>query len=100
MERMVSTKSNNYSAFMGLVLFLLFQSVSHGAEIVGGIRLGASQTDNVFLSSAPDEIDDIVYQVSPFFDFLSESPKLDANVRYAFDWYRYADLDTTSKFHR
>ena len=32
--------------------------------------------------------------------FVHESPQLDANAEYAFDWYRYSDLKTTSNYHR
>jgi len=100
MVRTDSTKSSKYSTVLGFVLLFSLSSLSWGAEIGGGISVGASRTDNVFLATSPDEIDDIVYQASPFFNFLHESPQLDANVRYTFDWYRYADLDTTSKYHR
>ena len=100
MERMVSMKTNRCAALAGLVLSVSLPSVSLGGEFGGGIKIGVSQTDNVFLVSSPDEIDDIVYQATPFLTFLHESPGLDANVRYSFDWYRYSDLDITSKFHK
>lgn len=83
-----------------LATFGLLPLVCFAAEIGGGIRVGASHTDNVFLVTSPDEVDDIVYQATPFLNITHESPQLDADVNYTFDWYRYADLKATSKYHR
>ena len=93
-------KNNKRRASLRLVLFCLMPAASVGADISGGIRVGASHTDNVFLATSPNEIDDVVYQASPWLSLVHESPQLDANAEYAFDWYRYSDLKTTSNYHR
>jgi uncharacterized protein (PEP-CTERM system associated) len=81
------------------VVVCVLPMASFAGDFGGGVRIGISQIDNVFLVTSPNEIDDIVYQASPFLSFLHESPTLDANLDYTFDWYRYADLDATSKWH-
>ena len=75
-------------------------SVTAGAEFEGGISAGVSYTDNVLLDVSPTEVDDIIYQASPFFSLAHESPNFDANVSYSFDWFRYSDFKSTSKYHR
>jgi uncharacterized protein (PEP-CTERM system associated) len=102
---MGSTKRR--SAISGMAVFLrsslvvvcMLPMASFAGEFGAGVRVGVSKIDNIFLVASPDEIDDIVYQASPFLSFLHESPNLDANLDYTFDWYRYADLDTTTKWH-
>ena len=84
---------------LALALACLLPAASLAAEVGGGIRVGVSYTDNVFLDTAP-EIDDVIFQATPFISLVHESPNWDANVSYEFDWYRYSDLKTTSKFHR
>jgi len=96
----VLMRNASWIATTGALIFFLASPVSESAEIDGGIRVGASHTDNVFLATTPDEIDDIVFQASPFFSLLHESPQFDANVVYTFDWFRYSDLKSTSNFHR
>ncbi|MBU2676966.1 MAG: hypothetical protein KJP16_07760, partial [Gammaproteobacteria bacterium] len=78
----------------------MLSTASFGAEVGGGIRVGASHSDNVLLGPSSDELDDVIYQASPWLSFVHESPQLDANAEYAFDWYRYSDLSTTSNYHR
>ena len=75
-----------------LAMFGLLPFVCFAADIGGGIRVGVSHTDNVFLATSPNEIDDIVYQASPSLSFVHESPQLDANLNYTFDWFRYDEL--------
>lgn len=82
-----------------VVLVLLLQSMAFSAEIEGELRIGVSYTDNVLLQRAPNEIDDIVYQASPWLSVLHESPRLDADLRYGFEWYRYVDQEIDSTFH-
>ncbi len=80
---MDSMNRNRRVGSAGLVLLFLIPSVSLGAEFGGGIRIGVSHTDNVFLSVSPNEIDDIVYQASPWLSFIHESSQLDANCMRA-----------------
>ncbi|MDH3282421.1 MAG: TIGR03016 family PEP-CTERM system-associated outer membrane protein, partial [Gammaproteobacteria bacterium] len=82
-----------------MALIYLLPASGLGADIGGAIRLGVSQTDNVFLSTSPDEVDDVVMQASPSLSIVHKSPNLDANLEYTFDWYRYSDSKTTSKYH-
>ena len=94
------TKNNNKLLSVScLALACLLPMSGLAAEVGAGIRVGASYTDNVYLSTAP-EIDDVIFQASPFFSLVHESPNWDANVDYTFDWYRYSDLKTTKNFHR
>ena len=92
-------KNNSFLSVSCLALACLLPAAGLGAEVGGGIRVGASYTDNVFLDTAP-EIDEVIFQASPFLNLVHESPNWDANVNYAFNWYRYSDLKTTSKYHR
>ncbi len=106
MEHTDLTKSNNPLMKPRQVTRLLLASVallpclSVAAEINGGIQVGASRTDNVLLAVSPGEVDDIVYQASPFFSLVHQTPKLDVNANYTFNWYRYSDLGTSSRYHR
>lgn len=81
-------------------MLCLLPTATIGADIGAGIRVGASHSDNVLLGPSSDELDDVIYQASPWLSFVHESPQLDANAEYAFDWYRYSDLSTTSNYHR
>lgn len=83
-----------------IILVSSFGSTAVSAgELTGSLAAGVSYTDNVLLTASPGEIDDLVYWVSPTVNFLHESPQLDANLRYRFDWYQYDELNTTSSFH-
>jgi uncharacterized protein (PEP-CTERM system associated) len=90
----------NKQAIALLLAGIVSATASHGAEIGGDIRVGVSRTDNVFLATSPEEIDDIVYQATPHLTINHTSPGFDAYLDYTFDWYRYSDLSTTNKFHR
>ena len=81
-------------------LFYCGQGLTQGAEFHGGIRVGALNTDNVFLVPAPDETDETIYQVSPSLSLDYENQRINASVRYQFDWYDYSDLDTPNEYHR
>jgi hypothetical protein len=97
---MDSTKGSRWVTSVGFTVLSLLPSLAFTAEVTASIRAGASHTDNVFLATSPDQIDDIVYQASPSLGFIHESPQLDARLNYTFDWFRYDDLKTTSKYHR
>lgn len=99
-ETMDLAKKNKLILALYSASVVLLPSVTFSADVEVGVRLGASQTDNVFLNTSPNEIDDIVYQVSPFLNVVHESPNFDANVEYTFDWFRYSDLKVTSEYHR
>lgn len=94
-----STKRSSFAAAISVLLVCQLPLVAHGAEVGGGIEIGVSHTDNVFLATSPDEVDDIVYQASPFLTYAYESPTFDANLDYTFDWFKYSDVDSTSKYH-
>ena len=81
-----------------IATILASQSV-RAAEYEGGIQVGVSNTDNVFLATEPFTEDDNVLRASPFFSFEHRSPGLDATANYAFDWYRYTDLKQESSYH-
>ena len=76
------------------------QVSAQGAEFHGGIQVGVLRTDNALLAPSPDEIDDTVYQASPYFDLSYENQRITTNIQYGFDWFDYSDLGTSGKFHR
>jgi uncharacterized protein (PEP-CTERM system associated) len=76
------------------------QGFAQGAEFDGGIQAGVRNTDNVFLVPSPDEMDDTIYQVSPYLNLTYENQRVNASLRYQFDWYDYSDLGTSNEFHR
>jgi hypothetical protein len=86
---------------VGVCILVVPNAVNaQGTEFHGGIQVGARNTDNVYLVSSPDEIDDTIYQVSPFLDLSFENQRINAEVSYRFDWYDYSDLGTSNEFHR
>lgn len=95
-----SMKIARYLARTAAILACAMPVCVSAADVGGGIRIGASHSDNVFLATTPNEIDDIIYQASPYLTILHTSPGFDANFDYTFDWYRYSDLDSTTRFHR
>jgi hypothetical protein len=76
------------------------QVLAKGVEFEGGIQMGVSNTDNALLAPSPDELDDTAYQISPFLSLVYANQRIEANVRYEFDWYKYSELDATNEFHR
>ena len=94
-----SARTLRHLILAGLVAGSLAPSDTYGAEFSAGITMSASHTDNVYLVPSPDETDDIVFGLSPWITLTHESPGLDANVIYQYDWYEYSDLNTTSSFH-
>ena len=100
MDPTVLTKNNNSLAGVSLALFCLLPQISVGAEVGAGIRVGASYSDNVFLGPSSNSVDEVIYQATPSLSFVHQTPQLDVNAEYAFDWYRYSDLKTTSNYHR
>jgi len=82
------------------LLFACFGAATvSAAEFGGSVTAGVSYTDNVLLFPSPGEVDDWIYRLSPEITFLHESPTLDANLRYRYEWYQYTELDTTSSYH-
>ena len=55
--------------------------------------------DNVFLTVAPNEVDETVFQVSPSLNLDYENQRVSTTIRYQFDWYDYSDLDATNEYH-
>jgi hypothetical protein len=72
---------------------------AQGAEFEGGIQVGVRNTDNVFLVTSPDEMDDTIFQISPYLNLIYENQRVNASVRYQFDWYDYSDLGESNKYH-
>ncbi|MEL7185043.1 MAG: hypothetical protein AAFN50_01250 [Pseudomonadota bacterium] len=64
-----------------------------------GVTAGASYTDNTFLTISPNEIDDIVWRVSPYLTVSHITPNFDANLNYRLYWFRFADLKRTTNYH-
>lgn len=92
--------NNNKSRFALVCLLVALAPVAgQGAEFGGGATVGVSRTDNVFLDTSPNEVDDLIYRASPYIDFTHESPGLDARLNYRYDWYRYADLKRERSYH-
>lgn len=87
------------------VACLLFSTMAlvpqaiRAADLEGGVTVGGSHTDNVFLATEPFGVDDTVLRASPFLSLEHQSPGFDAIANYTFDWYRYTDLKTESSFH-
>jgi len=101
----LTMKANKYfrsrTLVSGISLLLLGSAVSaQGVDFQGAIRVGVSNTDNIFLVAAPDETDETIFQISPSLSLDYENQRMDAVIRYQFDWYKYADLDQTDRFHR
>jgi hypothetical protein len=98
---MVSTKKTNDLAVCSaaVLLFGMAAPQANAVEYEFGIRLGVSQTDNVYLDASPNEIDDIVYRASPWIGLTHTSPTFDASLRYNFDWYEYDDIGVSNSFH-
>ncbi len=71
------------------IFFTLAMSSGQAAEVEAGIRVGISQTDNVYLDPSPLEVEDLVLNAAPWISIIHESPNFDANFRYLFDWYKY-----------
>ena len=90
--------------FSGPLCFALLVSTgqvyAQGLEFHGGIEVGAQNTDNVYLVSSPDELDETIYQVSPYLDLTFQNQRITTSLSYRFDWYDYSDLDTTNEFHQ
>lgn len=99
MDPTVLMKNNNRLAGAGLALSCLLPVVSVGADVGGSIRVGASYSDNVFLGPSSNSVDEVIYQATPSLTFVHQTPQLDVNAEYSFDWYRYSDLKTTSNYH-
>jgi uncharacterized protein (PEP-CTERM system associated) len=87
-------------AICSVSILFCSQSFAQGAEFEGGIRAGVRNTDNVFLVASPDEMDDTIYQVSPYLNLTYENQRVNASVSYQFDWYDYSDLGESNEFHR
>ena len=85
----------------GFSLLLLGSAASaQGVDFQGTIRVGALKTDNVFLVTAPDETDETIFQISPSLSLDYENQRMNAVIRYQFNWYDYSDLDTSNEYHR
>ena len=88
-------------AVSGLCLPLLSSvALAQGVDFQATIKAGVSATDNLFLVAAPNEVDETIYQITPSLSLDYENQRVDVVLRYRFDWYKYADLDITNKYHR
>lgn len=89
------------SLVSGFSLLLLGCAASaQGVDFQGEVRVGVASTDNLFLVAAPDETDETIFQIIPSLSLDYDNQRMNAVVRYQFDWYKYDDLDQTNKFHR
>ncbi len=95
----VSMKTNKIRRLIVFSILTFLATTINAAEVDGGITAGVSRTDNLFLATSPDEVDDLIYQVSPWIDVEYTSPGVDATLNYRYDWYRYTDLSTEQSFH-
>jgi hypothetical protein len=68
-------------------------------DFSGGLQVGVSNTDNVFLAPSPDETSETIYVVSPQLNLDYVKQRVHASAGYRFDWYRYTGLDTTDSYH-
>jgi hypothetical protein len=82
------------------LLLLTGEAFAQGFDFGGTIKVGASKTDNIFLVPAPDETDETIFQVIPSLNLEYENQRVNAVIRYQFDWYKYAELDRTDEYHR
>ena len=102
MDTKGSTKANRHLSVAGIPIvsvFLAAAAVAAEDDLEAGIVLGVSHIDNVFLAPPPDEVDDIVYRVSPFIQYSRESQRLDTRLDYVLNWYDYSDTGLSSTFH-
>ncbi len=95
-------RSNTNIVFCACIvsIFCSSQVSAEGVEFSGNVRVGVLNTDNVFLVTTPDEVEETVYQVSPSLNLDYENQRINASVRYQFDWYDYSDLDSSNEYHR
>ena len=70
-----------------------------GSEVDASIQLGVIQTDNINRAIEPNRTEQLVYRATPRIAWIHQSPGFDADVLYAFDWYRYSELERDSYFH-
>ena len=52
------------------------QVLAQGVEFEGGIQVGVIKTDNALLVPSPDEMNDTVYQLSPFLSLIYENERI------------------------
>ncbi len=98
-DTMDSTKKNRCALVGACFIAAVVPGPVVGAEFGGGATVGVSWTDNVLLTTSPTEMDDIVYQVSPWIEMSHNSPGVDARLNYRYDWYRYSDLKADQSYH-
>lgn len=99
MEAMGMMRVRSGLSMSAVALSLLCSQTAAAAEFELGLKAGVLATDNALLSESPNEVDDIIYQLSPWLNFDHDSKRLDAMLRYKFDWFRYSDLGETSEYH-
>jgi len=86
---------------IGLNFILLSGAASaQGLDFEATIRVGASKTDNIYLVPAPDETEQTVYRITPALSLDYENQRIDAVIRYQFNWYKYDEVDRTDRYHR
>lgn len=82
-----------------LAILCAFAGATASADWNANLTVGGYYSDNILLVRSPNESDDIALWVSPDFSYEYESPTLDANAAYQFDWIRYQDLDSETRYH-
>ena len=98
---MENKKNPRLQSILAVVGLLLASSVSaQGVDFEGQIRVAVSKTDNLNLVPAPDETEETIYRIIPSLRLDYENQRINAEIRYQYDWYKYADLDFINRFHR
>lgn len=82
---------------LGLLLLNL-PGYSGAIEFDPGVRVSGIYSDNIFLSPN-DPTSDFVLVAAPGLGIYHESPRVQLNVDYLWEWLLYNDQDTTADFH-
>ena len=96
----VLTKNNKLTVAAGLALICQAPSIALVPNSEAAVTSAFPTRTMYFWSHHQMKSDDTVFQASPFLTLVHESPTFDANLDYTFDWYKYSDVDSTSKYHR
>jgi len=71
---------------------------SDALEFDPGARVSGIYSDNIFLT-AENETSDFIFVAAPGIGIYHETPRVEFEVDYLWEWLLYTDLDTTADFH-